>query len=430
MAYTITPPQYLGDKDFVNFFKSWTPETWLARQTSDIVADLSSVEFMAPWAVVLYTNYLLWLKEVRQNRLEVKLGDSSRSSVYAIQSGIPSILGFQPGFSAESQSKDRMSPLTRIQTSDDVPKFAQTVMRLLNVGDEELEGALRYSIIELPRNVVQHSKSRPGGLAMAQYYPKTGLVEVAVADVGIGVLQALKPKYPEVDTDLKALRLSILPHVSGTFSSGAYGSMSDNAGLGLFFIKEIATRSSGGFFFGSGSAMMDLWGNEDGTLGKQYLSSHGEWPGTFAMLQLRRDAIAEFDSLLGVCRELAAAVTKDPSTLSLDFSDRPPFQGSALILKVIEFDENVQRAADIREKQVIPQLAANKEVAWDFTGVRAATQSFVHACMYRVLRDCPNARTLMTICGCTKATKEAIKTVAAYAALGAKQLKDAPPQKE
>ncbi len=51
---------------------------------------------------------------------------------------------------------------------------------------------------------------------------------------------------------MKALKFSLLPHVSGTFGRSEYSSMQDNAGLGLFFIKEITTRAGGGFFLAPG----------------------------------------------------------------------------------------------------------------------------------------------------------------------------------
>ena len=49
--------------------------------------------------------------------------------------------------------------LTRIQHSRDIPKFAGDVMTMLAIGDEDLESAVKYSVVELLRNVVQHSRS-------------------------------------------------------------------------------------------------------------------------------------------------------------------------------------------------------------------------------------------------------------------------------
>ena len=132
-------------------------------------------------------------------------------------------------------------------------------MEILNIEDEELGGAVKYSLIELLRNVVQHSASRTGCIAMAQYYPRNGLVDLCVADTGIGIKATLNEAYPEIDTDLKALKLATLPHVSRTFGPAVYTAMRDNAGLGLFFIKQIVSLSGGRFFLGSKDALINLW---------------------------------------------------------------------------------------------------------------------------------------------------------------------------
>jgi hypothetical protein len=47
-------------------------------------------------------------------------------------------------------------------------------------------------------------------------------------------------------------------------------------------------------------------------------------------------------------------------------------------------------------------------VVLDFKAIRAATQSFVHACMYKILRDRPEASFALSIAGASDATREAI----------------------
>lgn len=412
--FEIEVPTELGDKNLIPFFKGWT---WgFIPRGKGVRIDFTKVEFTAPWAINLFAAHALWLKEQSQHDVNVLVDHRTIAGRYLVQAGIIELLGSSRPDGIPDPLDSRMAPLKRIRKSEDVPAFASSVMNLLQIEDEELEGAVRYGIVELLRNVVQHSSSAIGGTAMAQYYPKTGLVEVTVADSGIGVLNSLRPRYPEITTDLTALKFALLPHVSGTFGPHAYASMSDNAGLGLFFIKEIATRSGGGFFLGSGNALVDLWGNQDGTFGKKYQSAiRGGWPGTFALLQLRRDSIAEFGALLGVCRDLAAEARRDPTEIALDFVDEVPDIPGLVVVKVAEFEEDVDAAARNRDAIVSPALQGGKMVVMDFKGIKAATQSFAHACMYKVLRDRPEVRYALSIAGCSNATREAIRAVAAYA---------------
>ncbi len=277
---------------------------------------------------------------------------------------------------------------------------------------------MKYSLVELLRNVVQHSRSRIGGVVSAVYFTNTGLVDIVVSDIGCGLKVSLRESYPEINTYHKAVRFALNPHVSGTFRSGAYHSMKDNAGLGLFFIREIASRSAGGFFLGSGDVMADIWGNQDGTLGKKYVqATRGGWRGTFALLQLRKESIGEFDSLLSTCRTIAAEVRKDRSEFIVDFVDEKMDLEGINTVCVKEFEENVEEAANIRESVILPALEDQELLVLDFTGVRAATQSFIHALMYRVFRDGKNLETCLTVSCADRATEEAIRAVAAYAAV-------------
>ncbi|PYQ14170.1 MAG: hypothetical protein DMF80_13195 [Acidobacteria bacterium] len=295
-------------------------------------------------------------------------------------------------------------------------------MKILAIDDQEMADAIRYSLIELLRNVSQHARSRIGGVVTATYFPKTGLVDVAVADIGCGIRATLHERYQEIRDDYKAVKFAIQPHVSGTFQRGAYESMANNAGLGLFFIKEIATLSGGGFFLASGSMLADLWGNLDGSPGKRYfLAKAGGWRGTFALLQLRRDRIAEFNGLLQRCREIAAEVRKDPTELKLDFIEAVPEIDELLCIRVKDFEEDVDKAATVRDSVVIPALEAGRLVVLDFSGLRAATQSFIHALMYRVFRDGRNVEFVLSIAGADEASQEAIRAVAAYAQVKGEQ---------
>jgi hypothetical protein len=292
-------------------------------------------------------------------------------------------------------------------------------MNILRIEDEELEGAVKYSLVELLRNVIQHSQSQIGGVAMAQYCPSTGLVEICVADVGIGIKSTINEAYPEIAKELQALKFSVMPHVSRTFGPSVYSSMKDNAGLGLFFISQIASLSGGSLFLASKNALIDIYGGNKGDQRKIYRDAkHGGWLGTFAYLQLRRDSIAEFDAILSTCRELAAAARKYPAELALDFIDDVPEIDELVVIKVNDFEENVEEAANIRENIILPSINSGKMVVIDFSKVKFATQSFIHALMYKVIKDGQQIGATLSIANCTNSTEEAVMAVAAYAKMG------------
>lgn len=417
--FHIDVPTSIDDKHLLDFFSGWR---WRTDPSPPVQLNFSGCDFLAPYAVTLFAAYTLWLRQVRRCHVSVTAAPNTLAGDYLVQSGFFELLG-ESGYPPPLQRPDRTVKLTKISNSSEIPGFATSVMEILQIEDEELAGAVRYSFIELLRNVVQHSASVGGGVAMAQYFPRTGLVEVCVADVGVGIKSTINEAYPEIDTNLKAIKLATLPHVSGTFKPGGYTRMNDNAGLGLFFIKQIASMSGGSFFLASHDALVDIWGERDGQQRKLYRHARaGGWPGTFAYLQLRKDTIAEFDALLTTCRRLAAEAQRYPAELALDFIEEIPDLGGDMnelvIVNVKTFEEDVERAAKIREEEILPSMKAGTMVILDFADVKFATQSFVHALMYRVIRDGQRIGSTLSIANCTRSTREAVMSVAAYAKLG------------
>ncbi len=412
MATEITIPNNIDDKTLLNFFQGWH---WLSNVMSPVIIDCSRINHIAPYGVTLFAAYALWLKEVKHKKLSIRTNHSSIAGDYLVQTGFYELLGCTSLPPTETKL-DRTVRLTRISTSREIPEFANSVMNILAIEDEEIAGAVKYSLIELLRNVVQHSASNGGGIAMAQYFPKTGLVEVCVADMGVGIKATINEAYPEIDSNLKALKFCTQPHVSRTFGPAAYSAMKDNAGLGLFFIKQIASMSGGSFFLGSKDALVDIWGDREGKQRKFYRLAHeGGWPGTFAYLHLRRDSIAEFDSVLVKCREIAAEAKKYPVELALDFIEEIPEIENLIIVRVRDFEEDVEKAAEVRDKIILPNINSGKMVVIDFSAVKFATQSFAHALMYKVIRDGQQIGATLSIANCTDSTRQAVMAVAAYA---------------
>lgn len=412
MTFHITVPASVDDKSLIDFFRGWR---WHLAPPPPIQIDFQGCNFIAPYALTLFAAYVLWLRKTKRMHVRVNANPNSVAGAFLVQSGFFEVLGENPPEVVEERP-DRTVKLTRISSSSEIAPFASRVMEILQIEDEELAGAVQYSLIELLRNVVQHSGSQGGGVAMAHYYPNTGLVELCVADMGVGVKATINETYPEIDNSLKAIKLATLPHVSRTFGPSVYSTMRDNAGLGLFFIKQIASLSGGSFFLGSKDALIDIWGDKNGQQKKLYkLARNDGWPGTFAYLQLRRDTIGDFDSILHTCRRMAAEARKYPSELALDFIEEVPEVDELVVVKVKEFEEDVEKAAKFREELILPTIAKGTMVVLDFAGIKFATQSFVHALMYKVIRDGQQIGSTLSIAGCSNSTREAVMAVAAYA---------------
>ena len=233
---------------------TWEWLTKLPAGVDSVVLDFRENEFIEPWSLAQYVAHALWLKRETGLPVYAELESTNPANVYVESMGIKHVLG--TGTSNPEWDDSRQNTgLHVIKTHQDVTRFVESTAQLGAGPDDETIDALKYSMAELGRNVVQHSNSKVGGVAIAQYFPDRQAIQISVCDRGDGVLATLHSGYPEIKNEFEALKLAVLPHVSGAFAGGMY-SASENAGLGLFFVKEICWRSNGSFWLVSRQALL------------------------------------------------------------------------------------------------------------------------------------------------------------------------------
>jgi hypothetical protein len=156
--------------------------------------------------------------------------------------------------------------------------------------------ALAYSVSELIKNVQQHSQGQ--GFIAAQYYPRSGKTHIAIVDNGIGIWNSFtrsgSPHASGMKSNLDAIGIALKPEVSSkTHSTGPFGTTSENAGVGLTLLTDIATQVNGFYQVISGD------GYKDSIVGK---TLRMPFQGTFICLCFDRDALRHFGQLLEVAR--------------------------------------------------------------------------------------------------------------------------------
>jgi hypothetical protein len=196
-----------------------------------------------------------------------------------------------------------------------------------------------------------------------------------------------------------------------------YGSMKDNAGLGLFFVKEIAVRGGGSFGLASGNALIERWSVKGyQRTSRRTVTPKGGWHGTCAVVRLRRGDIADFSGMLELLRRISANVRDDPYIQAIDYIDELNVSAPDTdVIPVSDFLENVEEAAKVRDMRVIPGLQVGRTVVLDFSGINVITQSFAHALFYVILRRLLHVRFSLSLYQCSDAVKAAVTAVASYA---------------
>lgn len=148
-----------------------------------------------------------------------------------------------------------------------------------------------YSVSELVKNVQQHSKGT--GVIGAQYYPSTGLTEIAIADVGVGIhnsfIESGSPLAAKMKNDAEALELAIQPEVSSKTHLDVIG-LGENRGVGLSLLTWLATHSGGSYVLASGQGFL--------TPNSVELFPCGSFPGTFVCMSFKRSSFAHFQNML------------------------------------------------------------------------------------------------------------------------------------
>jgi anti-sigma regulatory factor (Ser/Thr protein kinase) len=221
------------------------PEPFLAWVTGyregDDPLQMDTVELAQVWGLAGLGALCL---SGRPARVGVVPGKASDAARFAHAVGFDEIVTEQR--TQVQLEEGRTVRLRRVTRHGEIESTADEVSRLIvPAGDAgDVRRSIKYVLIELLRNVIQHSEDRAGGVVAAQLmnrgtYMGRPMIQVAVADAGIGIPEHLGRMHRGVDDPRVALERALWPHISGTFPPGLTGARdSDNAGLGLFFIAE------------------------------------------------------------------------------------------------------------------------------------------------------------------------------------------------
>lgn len=293
-----------------------------------------------------------------------------------------------------SGDTDRTVRLVRFTGVDATEPLASSVSRLLvpNAEHEDTQRTLYYVINELLRNTLQHSKDKLGGVVGAQLGDKgrnkdRPVVQVTVADCGIGIHASLSSRHPSMEHPREAIDKALWPHISSAFDLGQTGS-SQNAGMGLFFISEMAKLVGGRLLVASRGAALTLTSdeNKDEPHADQRFLSHGvEYPGTLVSFEMPAFEHQNYEGIIETIRKRAAERTPRRETRSWIRFEEVAEGAQELIVRDLNL-EDVAKAQAFAQDRLLPLITAKAPFVLDFGGIQLCTQSYVHALLFVPLR--------------------------------------------
>lgn len=276
----------------------------------------------------------------------------------------------------------------------------------------EARHAVYMSLVELLRNVVQHSRATSSfGTSHRRWQSERQFAQIAVADNGIGIFESLKGHHPTLTDARAALDKALWPHISGTFDEGLTGS-GENAGLGLFMIAEMTKLIGGRLLIATRGATLSLVGDPDDVEKHTLTFLDAEYPGTLVVFDIPVEQVHDFDGILEKIRERVKERTPKRATHQwLKFED--PNSGIARF--TIGASENTHDALEVARTKLRPVVFDGKSFVLDFADVEVCTQSFLHALLYEVLRLAWATKTPIYVVNAKPAVRSGLELLENYA---------------
>ena len=379
---------------------------------------LDEVAFAQMWALVGLAT--LARKEMTPR---VTINDAEKQAVsrFAHAVGLREVIDNEPvDVPGERGRTYKLHRVTHIRA---VEAASQKISHLMLPRDdqEELRHSIYYVIVELLRNAIQHSEDPLGGVVGAQLMDERSqydapAVQVAVGDAGIGIPAALRRARDVTGDPAQALvKLALEPHVSGTFAEGQTGSRY-NAGMGLFFISEMAKLTGGRLLIATRDVTLTLWGDREGQGHniQRFVKPDGTgFPGTLVAFELPLDGVGDHDALLEKIRERALERTPGRAATGwLRFDPAAPGATTLLIKHVVE---NTVDGEKLAREQIRPRVLSGAPIVLDFRGIETCTQSFLHALLYEPLRLAWALKAPIHVAHAEPAVRSGLRLVEAYA---------------
>lgn len=287
-----------------------------------LLIDFSNMGRIEPFTMVYVAKHI---RDFNRDNIDITVSCSGhKEKDYAANMAFFRAFGLKHG--REPNCKDgneRFVPFTilRIQTivdeaSKDWEAEQEVIERrsghLAQILSREESGnlvdALTFSIREIMRNVLEHSKSRSIEYC-AQFWPSYNKVEIAILDNGIGLKESLKANpYVQVECDSDAIQQALMPAISSKNYKGARVDRHDpwhNSGFGLYMINRIC-RLGGSFLICSGDHGIKL--DESG---KQHINLGHYCKGTTVRLVLNTSKLIELNKMLAVFRDEGYEIAKE-----------------------------------------------------------------------------------------------------------------------
>lgn len=229
----------------------------LAAAGSIEVIDLSKVRFMRPYQVAIVAA-LAEAQHIRGGAPSYLPPEDDRAREHLVRLGLPEIILRTSDGAVEQRTTNL--PIRVLVGRPDL-SFGWETTRVLTGGlgrdlPAGLEPEIAANIDEMVLNAATHSDSKIGCVVVGQAFPKTGVLEVAVLDLGMTIRGHLSqaPEHQDLSDDASAIERALEDGVTGTIGRNRFGE--PNSGAGFASLSRFLAATGGGLSILSGSAIV------------------------------------------------------------------------------------------------------------------------------------------------------------------------------
>lgn len=230
----------------------------LAAAGSIEVIDLSKVRFMRPYQVAIVAA-LAEDQHLRGGALSYLPPEDDRAREHLVRLGLPGII-LRTSDDGSVEQRTTNLPIRVLVGRPDL-SFGWETTRVLTGGlgrdlPAGLECEIAEGIDEMVLNAATHSDSQIGCVVVGQAFPKTGVLEVTVLDVGVTIRGHLSkaPKHQDLSDDASAIERALEDGVTGTIGRNRFGE--PNSGAGFASLCRFLDATGGDVSILSGSAIV------------------------------------------------------------------------------------------------------------------------------------------------------------------------------
>jgi hypothetical protein len=391
-----------------------------ANQKRVVIDDFNILE---PWAILLLAAVG---RRDDEGKVFIQNLGTTKASNFAHSLGLDAILNNQE--SESTTDKKRTVKICKINDYNQIEPISDKISKLIikeyenekqnnNYEKDEVRKVLRYVLVELLRNVTQHSYDPKGGLVVAQRMNKendgddNARIQIAVVDTGIGIYDSLITSRPEITDPVMALERAIWPSYSGKFTQYQTGS-SQNAGMGLFFVSEMAKLTAGKMLIASKGATLFIEGDKEYMGNNKIATYTSEFNGTIVAFEMPKRGVDDYDSLIKTIREKAQERKSKKQNISWIRFDIPPDGAIEFYTNIAS--ENTIKAEEFAKAVLLPRINNKQIIVLNFTNLTIGTQSFMHSLLYEAIKTAYRLNVPLYAKNVSPSVKDQIKMVEGY----------------